>query len=106
MQVNEQKMCWALWSVKLRYGAGSLPSGAEAFPCLDRHEPSVGGYEIMLFSVMNQLSIKKHLSVDFSEPADKFIPLQAFAIRVFRQLLPYLVLERSQLGEQSLAFLF
>ena len=60
----------------------------------------------MLFSVMNQLSIKKQFSVDFAEPANKFISFKTFAIRISGQPLAYLVLKRSQLSEQSLAFLF
>ena len=99
-------MRWALWPVELRYGASSLPSGAKAFSRFDRHELSVGRNEVMLFSVVDQLSIKKQLSIDLAEPSDKFISLQMFAIRVARQLFSYLVLKRSQFSEQSFAFLF
>ena len=98
-QMNEEKVCGALVSVNFRYGAGSLPSGAEAFSGLDRDPHSVRADKVVLFSVVYEGSIQEKLSIDLAKPADKFIALERLAVCVGRELRPYFALQRGEFGE-------
>ena len=78
--MNEQKMRRAIHSVDLWNSAGLPPSAVPSFSCLDRNTKTSACDEIVLFPVIYELSIEVELPIDFTKPANKFVPFKVLSI--------------------------
>jgi hypothetical protein len=69
-------MCWAVISFNLWNGAALLPPDVPPLSCLDRNTAAVARNEIVFFMVIYEFSVEEELSIDFTEPANKFVAFE------------------------------
>ena len=99
-------MCWAVSSFNFRNSTRLFPSGVPALSCLYRDSPSVIRNEIVFLPVTYERSIKKKLSVDFTEPTNKLVAFEIFSVCVNRNFLTYSFLKFGELREECLTLRF
>src|SRR3989338_2503537 len=99
-------MCWAVTSFNLWNCARLFPSRVPAFSCLYRDPQAVVRNEIVFLPVIYERSIEKKLSIDFTEPTNKFVAFKVLSVCMNRNFLTYFLLKCSELREECLALRF